>query len=145
MEAPASNIAAGANLPVRWALVTCRYFTAAATALNVASRLVPTSLTAVMITTEMSAAIRPYSMAVAPLSSRRNAKIFCIDDSLVRVVGRMLSSLHGTLVGGNSERRMLRKPRFLWIFPRSRKRQEQAEGRRQIRSVTFWHLSKNKR
>jgi hypothetical protein len=37
--------------------------------LKVAVRLVPTSFTAVMITTEMRAAIRPYSMAVAPLSS----------------------------------------------------------------------------
>jgi hypothetical protein len=38
-----------------------------------------------MITTEMSAAIRPYSMAVAPLSSLRNAKNFDIDGSLVGV------------------------------------------------------------
>ncbi len=38
---------------------------AAATALNTASRRVPTSVAAVMITTEMRAAIRPYSMAVA--------------------------------------------------------------------------------
>src|SRR4029434_3189902 len=105
MQAPASNIAAGASLPVRWVLVTCPYFTAAAIAWKVASRLVPTSLTAVMITTEMSAAIRPYSMAVAPLSSPRNAKIFDIDELLV--VGRMLSSLHGTLVGGNSQGRVL--------------------------------------
>src|SRR5215470_6321898 len=58
------------------------YFTAAATALKVAVRLVPTRRTAVMITTEMSAAIRPYSIAVAPLSSRRNAKIFDMDNSL---------------------------------------------------------------
>ena len=33
---------------------------------NVAFSLVPMPLTAAMITTEMPAAIRPYSMAVAP-------------------------------------------------------------------------------
>jgi hypothetical protein len=32
----------------------------------------PTSVTALMITTEISAAMRPYSIAVAPLSSRSN-------------------------------------------------------------------------
>src|SRR5215510_4893071 len=58
------------------------YFSAVAIAWKVAVRLVPTSRTAVMITTEMSAAIRPYSIAVAPLSSRRNAEIFDIDNSL---------------------------------------------------------------
>src|SRR5438094_271827 len=60
----------------------CRYLSAVAIAWKVAVRLVPPSRTAVMITTEMSAAIRPYSMAVAPLSSRRNAEIFDIDNSL---------------------------------------------------------------
>src|SRR5438270_255500 len=42
------------------------YFSAVAIALNLPDRLVPTDVTAVMITTEISAAIRPYSMAVAP-------------------------------------------------------------------------------
>ena|SRR5690349_21054627 len=37
---------------------------------NTALSCVPTIVTAAMITTEMSAAIRPYSIAVAPLSSR---------------------------------------------------------------------------
>src|SRR5437879_11659210 len=113
MEAPASNNAAGASLPVRWALFGAfSYFTAAATALKVASRLVPTVLTAVMITTEMSAAIRPYSMAVAPLSSRRNAKILDIDDFLDGV-GWTLSWLHNIVVGNKSEWRVPRKSRFL--------------------------------
>ena len=39
--------------------------------LNVVFRLVPIVLTAAMMATEMPAAIRPYSMAVAPLSSFR--------------------------------------------------------------------------
>jgi hypothetical protein len=34
-------------------------------------RFEPTSVTAAMMTTEMSAAMRPYSIAVAPFSSRR--------------------------------------------------------------------------
>jgi hypothetical protein len=38
-------------------------------------RLVPTPLTTVMITTEIPAAIRPYSMAVAPVSSARNLRM----------------------------------------------------------------------
>src|SRR5215472_16651654 len=40
--------------------------------LNVPLKFEPTAVTAVMITTAMSAAMRPYSMAVAPDSSRRN-------------------------------------------------------------------------
>src|SRR5204862_316860 len=102
MEAPASNIAAGASLPVRWGASDGPYFTAAATALKVAVRLVPTSFTAVMITTEMRAAIRPYSIAVAPLSSRRNAKIFDIDNSLTDALGpKLWFPAHGRLYGRN--------------------------------------------
>ena len=41
------------------------------TVLNVPLRLVPTDVAAVMIATAMSAAIRPYSMAVAPDSSAK--------------------------------------------------------------------------
>ena len=41
------------------------------TVVNVVERLVPTAVTAPMITTAMSAAMRPYSMAVAPLSSAK--------------------------------------------------------------------------
>jgi hypothetical protein len=37
---------------------------------KVAKRLVPVAVIAQMITTEMSAAIKPYSIAVAPFSSR---------------------------------------------------------------------------
>src|SRR5215510_6419421 len=48
------------------------YLTDDATVLNVPLRLVPTAVTAVMMTTAISAAIRPYSMAVAPDSSRKN-------------------------------------------------------------------------
>jgi len=43
------------------------------TLLNVELRLVPTVVIAPMITTDMSAAINPYSIAVAPVSSSRNA------------------------------------------------------------------------
>src|SRR4029450_839785 len=43
---------------------------------NTAFRSAPTSLTEAMITTAISAAIRPYSMAVTPSSSRAN---FLID------------------------------------------------------------------
>lgn len=42
--------------------------------LNVVFRLVPIVLTAAMMATEMPAAIRPYSMAVAPLSSFRKRR-----------------------------------------------------------------------
>ena len=40
------------------------------TAVKVVVSCVPTAVIAPMITTEMSAAMRPYSMAVAPASSR---------------------------------------------------------------------------
>jgi hypothetical protein len=49
------------------------------TELKVVLRLPPTVVTAVMITTEMRAAISPYSIAVAPDSSRRNFFKICID------------------------------------------------------------------
>ena len=47
------------------------YFTLPATVVNVDDSFVPTEVTAVMITIEMSAAIRPYSMAVAADLDRR--------------------------------------------------------------------------
>jgi hypothetical protein len=46
------------------------YLTLPATVLNVPERLLPTFVTAPMITTAISAAMRPYSMTVAPDSSR---------------------------------------------------------------------------
>ena len=46
---------------------------------NFALRLDPTPWTAPMITTEMPAAIGPYSIAVAPDSSLINAETFDID------------------------------------------------------------------
>jgi len=50
------------------------YFSWLEMLVNVALRLVPRVLTATMIATEMPAAIRPYSMAVAPLSSFRKCR-----------------------------------------------------------------------
>lgn len=49
------------------------YFSAVAMVLNLPDRVVPTVVTAVMITTEMRPAMRPYSMAVAPDSSLMGA------------------------------------------------------------------------
>jgi hypothetical protein len=51
------------------------YFRALETPENVAVRLVPSAGTVAMIATEMPAAIRPYSMAVAPSSSARKFQI----------------------------------------------------------------------
>jgi hypothetical protein len=45
---------------------------------------VPTAVTAVMITTAMSAAIRPYSIAVAPASSVKNFWKIMLDPILNR-------------------------------------------------------------
>ena len=67
-----------------------------ATLVNVPDRLVPTSLTAAMITTAIRLAKRPYSMAVAPASSeiKRETSIFIASfpagDSLL--VGRTFES-----------------------------------------------------
>ena len=52
------------------------YFTAVEIDPNVPLRLVPTPFTTLIIATEMPAAIRPYSIAVAPDSSARNARSF---------------------------------------------------------------------
>jgi len=50
------------------------YFSEVLTEVNTPLRLEPTPLTAVMIAMAMPAAIRPYSMAVAPDSSDKNLK-----------------------------------------------------------------------
>jgi hypothetical protein len=52
----------------------------AAMALNTAERFVPTDVTATMITTAISAAMRPYSIAVTPDSSRakRNSRALMV-------------------------------------------------------------------
>ena len=53
------------------------YFKEPDTVVNVVDRLVPTAVTAVMMTTAMSAAIKPYSIAVAPLSlSKKRTSAF---------------------------------------------------------------------
>jgi hypothetical protein len=51
------------------------YLIAVATELNVVVRFVPTVPRVVRMATEMSAAMRPYSMAVAPDSSRKKLMI----------------------------------------------------------------------
>jgi hypothetical protein len=52
------------------------YFSAVWTEVKVVTRLDPTPVTTAMIATEMPAAMRPYSMAVAPDSSRRKRVSF---------------------------------------------------------------------
>jgi len=63
-------ISCGAYLSAFWTLV------------NVALRFVPTFFTTVMIATEIPAAIRPYSIAVAPDSFFRNATKYFIEGLL---------------------------------------------------------------
>jgi hypothetical protein len=50
------------------------YFNAVLIAVNLVLSLVPTPFTAVMIASAMPAAINPYSMAVAPDSSRKKLR-----------------------------------------------------------------------
>jgi len=72
-----------------------------ATVLKVAFRLVPTVVTAVTITTAMRAAIRPYSMAVAPDSSRKSfERVFVVHFSWRAVIGTR--SNNGAVLGLNS-------------------------------------------
>ena len=54
------------------------YFIAVETDVKVVFKPEPRLVTAVMIATEMPAAMRPYSIAVAPDSSRRKRTIFDI-------------------------------------------------------------------
>src|ERR1700691_2793995 len=59
-----------------------------ATLLKVVFRLVPRVVTALMMTTATRAAIRPYSMAVTPDSSRKSfARVFMVDVSWREVDG----------------------------------------------------------
>src|SRR5690242_15334753 len=51
------------------------------TLLNTVFRLLPVNCSAAMITTEIRAAIKPYSIAVAPRSDLKNLRIFDIDVS----------------------------------------------------------------
>jgi len=60
-------------LPIQQATWRC-YLSWVEMLLNLVLRLVPIELTVAMITTEIPAAINPYSIAVAPDSSLRNAK-----------------------------------------------------------------------
>src|SRR5882672_12233662 len=60
--------------------------------LKLVASLEPTPFTAVMIAIAIPAAIRPYSMAVAPDSSltKRETRFFIIDNSCVHVAGRTI-------------------------------------------------------
>src|ERR1043165_605099 len=64
----------------------CVYFSWVDRLVKVCDRLVPTAVTPVMITTAIRAAIRPYSMAVAPDSSlQKFSKILRMRVSLVEI------------------------------------------------------------
>ena len=54
------------------AAITARHLRAVETLVNVVLRLEPSACTVAIIATEIPAAIRPYSMAVAPVWSRKN-------------------------------------------------------------------------
>jgi hypothetical protein len=58
------------------------YFSDVLIDVNLSLMLVPRLFTMAMIASEIPAAIRPYSIAVAPDSSDRNFKIFCFNFSL---------------------------------------------------------------
>jgi hypothetical protein len=63
---------------VSWRQLEVDYSKPVETDVNVVDKLVPTAVTAPMMTTAINAAINPYSMAVAPLSffaKRANADI----------------------------------------------------------------------
>ncbi len=67
------------------------YFSWLEMLLNVVLRLVPRVFTATMMATDMPAAIRPYSIAVAPLSSfRKRRTSFLIERSFRVVRARMV-------------------------------------------------------
>jgi len=61
--------------------LTSTYFNAVETVENVVFKFVPSACTVAMIATAMPAAMRPYSMAVAPDSSRMNRVIDAPIDS----------------------------------------------------------------
>src|SRR5689334_7984858 len=62
-----------------------RYFRFEETVVKVVESLVPTAVTAPIMTTAISAAIRPYSIAVAPDSSRTKRANICIEISSIRL------------------------------------------------------------
>jgi hypothetical protein len=64
------------------------YFNELLIELNMVFRLVPRPLTAAMIASEIPAAIRPYSMAVAPDSSDMNFKMEYFKPASVRLCGK---------------------------------------------------------
>jgi hypothetical protein len=58
-------------------------------------RLVPRPFTAAMIAKAMPAAMRPYSMAVAPESSDRNSTKLCFNSASSAFIGSFPSMGHG--------------------------------------------------
>ncbi len=62
----------GVVLPLRKGAFWVSYCSPVLTAVNLVLRLVPRPLTTVMIASEIPAAIRPYSIAVAPDSLAKN-------------------------------------------------------------------------
>src|SRR6185295_3488864 len=67
----------GSNADLIGGAIPRAYLILPETVVNVVDRLVPTAVTAVMMTTAIKAAIKPYSMAVAPPSSAmKRAKVF---------------------------------------------------------------------
>src|SRR3954470_1209667 len=73
---------------------TAAYLSAVETDVKVVFRPEPTVPTTVIMATEIPAAIRPYSIAVAPSSLRQNCLIFDIDSLLTR--GRVCPCAYAT-------------------------------------------------
>jgi hypothetical protein len=85
------------------------YFNAVETDVKVVFRLLPVLWTATMIATEMPAAMRPYSIAVAPDSSRKKERSFDMQDSLAEVPVGFVAVWppHAGVLRVTSEKKML--------------------------------------
>jgi hypothetical protein len=89
-EAEASDLATlspeGESLPLRKGAPD--YFSELLIDVNFSFRLVPNPLTTAMIASEMPAAIRPYSIAVAPDSSDKNFKKIRCNSASIEILLR---------------------------------------------------------
>jgi len=92
---------------------------------NTVFKFVPMVFTATMIATEMPAAIKPYSMAVAPLSLRRKLPISLLIGGIPRVVAPERSLL---LPDFDKVNRIDESPVLLAAYTRRGRTQREATG-----------------
>jgi len=80
---------------------------------NLSFKLVPRLFTTVMIASAMPAAMRPYSIAVAPDSSDQNFKTMCFKICLRSISGCVGSATHPEIYGMEPSAELILEPQLM--------------------------------